>query len=62
MTGKYTPVKQWLHHETFEMMSTIPKQISNNRYHDYSILFGEQYINKILNAHVFVVGAGALGC
>jgi ubiquitin-activating enzyme E1 len=41
LTGKYTPLRQWLHYDFLEI---LPKKIdrapTNTRYNDYAVLFG----------------------
>ena len=33
-----------------------------NRYNDYTVLFGDEFVKKCQNSSSFVIGAGALGC
>ena len=64
-TGKYSPLKQWLHYDIFE---TLPKEenIDRNpvgcRYDDQIMVYGKELQEKLSKARVFMVGAGALGC
>lgn len=67
VTGKFTPLRQWLHLETFELIHIGGKpasrvEPSNTRYDTYLHIFGKEFQQKIMNQKVFVVGAGALGC
>lgn len=58
-------MRQWLHHEFFEVLpeANTPKTInSENRYNDYTVLFGDEFVKKCQNSSSFVIGAGALGC
>ncbi len=43
LTGKYTPLRQWLHHEFFEVLpeGEVARSITNDRYYDYHVLFGD---------------------
>ena len=43
LTGKYTPLRQWLHHEFFEVLpeGNVSRTFSNDRYQDYHIIFGD---------------------
>lgn len=44
MTGKYSPLRQWLHHDFFEVLPTteVQRTISPlSRYSDYALLFGD---------------------
>lgn len=65
LTGKYGPLRQWLHHEFFEVLpeANTPKTLNaDNRYNDYTVLFGDEFVKKCQNSSSFVIGAGALGC
>lgn len=44
LTGKYGPLRQWLHHEFFEVLPAEGTQKTvnrENRYNDYTVLFGD---------------------
>lgn len=67
-TGKYQPLKQWLHLDAFEALpserptpqDTAPR---NSRYDDLIAMYGAKFVGeKLGNARTFVVGCGALGC
>ncbi len=65
-TGKYTPLKQWLH---FDLQETLPKpetqvnrQVNGSRYDDQIKIYGNEVQEKLQRLNVFMVGAGALGC
>ncbi len=64
MTGKYTPLRQWLHHEFFEVLpeGQVSRTLSNDRYQDYHIIFGDEFVRRASESSSFVIGAGALGC
>lgn len=64
MTGKYTPLRQWLHHEFFEVLpeGQVSRTLSNDRYQDYHIVFGDEFVRRASESSSFVIGAGALGC
>lgn len=64
LTGKFTPLRQWLHHEFFETLPTenVPRTLTNDRYCDYHALFGDAFVEKAAKSSSFVIGAGALGC
>ena len=36
--------------------------MSNTRYSDYNILFGDDFVKKAQHSSSFLIGAGALGC
>lgn len=63
-TGKYTPLKQWLH---FDIYETLPKTEVNlaplgTRYDDQIKIYGQELQEKLTKLNLFMVGAGALGC
>lgn len=35
---------------------------TSDRYYDYRLLFGDQFVEKAFKSSSFVIGAGALGC
>jgi len=63
-TGKYSPLKQWLH---FDIYETLPKGEVNraplgSRYDDQIKIYGQELQEKLAKVNLFMVGAGALGC
>lgn len=66
ITGKYTPIHQWLRFDFFETVENIPKNVNRNllncRYDDQIAIFGQEFQEKLKNLNIFMVGAGALGC
>ena len=63
-TGKYSPLKQWLHYDIFD---TLPKGDAdrtplNCRYDDQIIVYGREVQEKLKKVNTFMIGAGALGC
>ena len=63
-TGKYTPLKQWLHYDIFETLPRGPadRTTMNCRYDDQILVYGREVQEKLTNINTFMVGAGALGC
>lgn len=62
--GKFMPLKQWLHYDTFDM---IPQGINDrfplgSRYDDQITLFGKGFQENLMNQKVLIIGAGTLGC
>ncbi|CAN0192355.1 unnamed protein product, partial [Hapterophycus canaliculatus] len=60
VTGKYTPLDQWLHLDFLEM---LPEEVAadgaptGGRYDHVIRLFGEKFVKeKIMNARTFMVG------
>jgi len=64
-SGKFTPLKQWIHHDEQilvcdDVTNTTPT--FGSRY-DYQIsIMGKDFQNQMANQKVFLVGCGALGC
>ena len=66
ITGKYTPIQQWLRFDFFETVEKLPQNVNRNllncRYDDQIGIFGQEFQKKLQNLNIFMVGAGALGC
>eukprot|EP00475_Leptophrys_vorax_P000539 TRINITY_DN102_c0_g1_i1.p1 TRINITY_DN102_c0_g1~~TRINITY_DN102_c0_g1_i1.p1 ORF type:complete len:1081 (-),score=373.56 TRINITY_DN102_c0_g1_i1:63-3305(-) len=63
--GKFTPLRQWLHHDQFELVGENPPadgQALGSRYDWQIAVFGRAFQEKLFKARWFLVGAGALGC
>ena len=63
-TGKYSPLKQWLHYDIFETIPTgdVNREPMNSRYDDQIKIYGRELQEKLGKVNTFLVGAGALGC
>lgn len=63
-TGKFTPIRQWLHHEVFEALpeEKVTRSLEDCRYHDVIAIFGKETMEKLSKLNLFMIGAGALGC
>lgn len=66
-TGKFMPINPWFYYENFNMILPEEDKIEriveeNSRYRDQIALFGKEAHTKLEKLHVFMVGAGALGC
>mmetsp|Transcript_12121 Transcript_12121/g.10437 ORF Transcript_12121/g.10437 Transcript_12121/m.10437 type:complete len:237 (+) Transcript_12121:845-1555(+) len=63
-TGKFMPIRQWLHYETLELLpkGEVNRKVNGTRYDDQVSIFGQEFQEKIMNQKIFLVGAGALGC
>lgn len=64
-TGKYSPLKQWLHYdiaEAVDLKQECNREPMNCRYDDQIKIFGREVQEKLGNIKTFMVGAGALGC
>ncbi|KAF1774487.1 Ubiquitin-activating enzyme E1, Cys active site [Phytophthora cactorum] len=64
LTGKFTPLKQWLHLDAFEVLPderpTDAKPIGS-RYDHMITTFGLSFQKQLGNVRTFLVGCGALG-
>lgn len=63
-TGKYTPLKQWIHFDVFEIVpdESADREPMGCRYDDQIRILGRDVHNKLRSMNLFLVGAGALGC
>lgn len=63
-TGKYSPLKQWLHYDIFETLprESVDRTPLNCRYDDQILVYGRETQEKLKKVRTFLVGAGALGC
>jgi ubiquitin-activating enzyme E1 len=65
-TGLYCPLNQWLwidiYDETIVNLSNPNRTILNSRYDDLISIYGQEFVNKIHNCNMFLIGAGAVGC
>lgn len=68
VSGKFSPVKQWLY---FDSLESIPENFKRSeelcapvgsRYDGQIAVFGKEYQEKLSNVKQFLVGAGAIGC
>jgi len=63
-TGKYTPLRQWFHYDTFESIPTgeVDRTPKNCRYDDQIKIYGRDLQTRLGKINTFMIGAGALGC
>lgn len=65
-TGKYTPLHQLLYYDMFELLPASDpcdwQAMQDSRYADQVAIFGEAFQRAVGDLHLFLVGAGALGC
>lgn len=67
VTGKYSPLKQWL---CYESLKSLPEskptiedcRLTNTRYDSQIAVFGREYQKKLKQTICMMVGAGAIGC
>ncbi|KAN0022843.1 hypothetical protein ACTFIU_005584 [Dictyostelium citrinum] len=70
LTGKFTPLKQWLYIDCFELLEEQQQQQQlldsikdqNNRKYSQKLCLGEVVCDRLSNAKLFMVGSGAIGC
>lgn len=63
-TGKYMPLKQWLHYDCFESLPEVQvnREPMDCRYDDQIKIYGREVQERLGAVKTFMVGAGALGC
>eukprot|EP01029_Cantina_marsupialis_P025046 TRINITY_DN6569_c0_g2_i1.p1 TRINITY_DN6569_c0_g2~~TRINITY_DN6569_c0_g2_i1.p1 ORF type:complete len:1058 (-),score=389.83 TRINITY_DN6569_c0_g2_i1:160-3264(-) len=66
-TGKYTPLQQGFYFDCVEVLPKVKTSIEDHqpegsRYDDQICIFGREFVTKMKNQQLFMVGAGALGC
>jgi len=64
-TGKYMPLRQWVHYDCFESLpagENVDRTPMNCRYDDQIKIYGREVQEKLGNVKTFMIGAGALGC
>mmetsp|Transcript_19304 Transcript_19304/g.32297 ORF Transcript_19304/g.32297 Transcript_19304/m.32297 type:complete len:1139 (-) Transcript_19304:598-4014(-) len=77
MTGKFTPLHQWMHIDCFEVLPEMFVDEKNpdrfvvtaedrkpigSRYDDLIAIFGRKFQQELAKKSTFMVGCGALGC
>ncbi|XP_067839513.1 ubiquitin-like modifier-activating enzyme 6 isoform X2 [Heptranchias perlo] len=68
LTGKFSPLQQWLYFDATEILQTLEDTSSDqfqprgDRYDTLRACIGESMCQKLSNLNVFIVGCGAIGC
>ena len=65
ITHKYTPTNQWYYYNCYDILPNNfepTELVRDDRYDGMRMIFGEEYLNKIRERSVFIVGSGAIGC
>ncbi|CAF0935485.1 unnamed protein product [Rotaria sordida] len=70
ITGKFTPIQQWLYLDAYELIKEISfedeynkiKLISPDRYQSLRLCIGEELVQCLARQRLFMVGCGAIGC
>lgn len=63
--NKFMPIGQWFYFESIDSVDdkiSINKKKYNSRYKDQINIFGTDVQEKLKKSHIFLVGAGAIGC
>ncbi|XP_077158990.1 ubiquitin-like modifier-activating enzyme 6 [Paroedura picta] len=68
VTGKFSPLQQWLYLDALELVTSLEKAGDEeflprgDRYDALRACIGENLCRKLHNLNVFLVGCGAIGC
>ncbi|KAK3583563.1 hypothetical protein CHS0354_026151 [Potamilus streckersoni] len=68
LTGKFTPMKQWLYLDALDLLNDTDRQqpelfkARGDRYDQLRICIGENCMRKFAAVKLFMVGCGAIGC
>ncbi|CAF5013604.1 unnamed protein product, partial [Rotaria socialis] len=70
ITGKFTPIQQWLYLDAYELIKEISfekeynaiKSISPDRYQSLRLCIGDSLVQCLARQQLFMVGCGAIGC
>ena len=65
-TGLYCPLNQWfwidIYDETIIDLPNPNRELLNSRYDDLISIYGRDFVEKLHNCNIFLIGAGAIGC
>jgi len=55
--GKFTPLRQWLHYDNFELLpeGEVNRTLVNSRYDDQIAIFGQEFQEKLMNQKYFFI-------
>ena len=70
VSGKFTPINQWFYFDAKECIqgnANFKKKVQetnreSSRYDSETIVFGDDFVERLKNLKVFLCGSGALGC
>jgi ubiquitin-activating enzyme E1 len=65
VTGKFTPIEQWLHHYDPDLTTSTPSIVADykdTRYAYQASIIGKDHMEAVRKQNIFLVGVGALGC
>ena len=65
-TGLYSPLNQWfwidIYDETIINLKNPNRTLLNSRYDDLISIYGQEFVEKLHELNIFLIGAGAVGC
>ena len=65
-TGLYSPLDQWfwidIYEETMINLPNANRTLLNSRYDDLISIYGQEFVERLHNCNMFLIGAGAVGC
>lgn len=65
-SGLYCPLNQWfwidIYDETIIDLPHANREVLNCRYDDLISIYGRDFVEKLHNCNMFLIGAGAVGC
>ena len=65
-TGLYSPLDQWfwidIYDETMINLPNANRTLLNSRYDDLISIYGQEFVERLHNCNMFLIGAGAVGC
>ncbi len=62
VSGKFTPIEQWLYFDELSLIDLEDLSTEPNRYYSQELIFGKTFQEKLKNSKIFIVGSGAIGC
>ncbi|XP_078589545.1 ubiquitin-like modifier-activating enzyme 6 [Branchiostoma floridae x Branchiostoma japonicum] len=67
LTGKFTPLKQWLYMDSVEVCQDLESKLESlqpkgDRNDALRMCIGEELLKKLASLKLFMVGCGAIGC
>ncbi|XP_064609077.1 ubiquitin-like modifier-activating enzyme 6 [Liolophura sinensis] len=65
LTGKFTPIQQWVHLDAVEVAEKGDRgdfQPRGDRYDHLRVCIGDELCRKLMSLKLFMVGCGAIGC